>query len=65
MPRKPRIEITGYYHIINRGVEQRNKLIVETYKDGYSQHMRAKVLGLNQATIKEIVALTSPDTETA
>ena len=23
MPRKPRIEINGYYHIINRGVEQR------------------------------------------
>jgi len=23
MPRKPRIEIVGYYHIINRGVEQR------------------------------------------
>ena len=24
MPRKPRIELAGYYHIINRGVEQRN-----------------------------------------
>ena len=23
MPRKPRIEIAGYYHIINRGIEQR------------------------------------------
>jgi hypothetical protein len=23
MPRRPRIEINGYYHIINRGVEQR------------------------------------------
>ncbi len=23
MPRKPRIEIPGYYHIINRGVERR------------------------------------------
>ena len=23
MPRKPRIEIAGYYHIINRGVGQR------------------------------------------
>jgi hypothetical protein len=23
MPRKPRIEIAGFYHIINRGVEQR------------------------------------------
>jgi len=23
MPRKPRIEILGYYHIVNRGVERR------------------------------------------
>jgi len=23
MPRRPRIEIAGFYHIINRGVEQR------------------------------------------
>jgi len=23
MPKKPRIEIAGYYHIINRGVDQR------------------------------------------
>ncbi len=23
MPRKPRIEIPGYYHIVNRGVERR------------------------------------------
>ncbi|WP_256444084.1 hypothetical protein [Sulfurovum mangrovi] len=28
MPRKPRIEIAGYYHVINRGVEQR-----EVFKD--------------------------------
>jgi REP element-mobilizing transposase RayT len=27
MPRKPRIEIPGYYHIINRGVEQRDVFI--------------------------------------
>jgi len=24
MPRRPQIEIAGYYHIANRGVEQRN-----------------------------------------
>ena len=23
MPRRPRIEIPGFYHVINRGVEQR------------------------------------------
>jgi len=32
MPRKPRIEIAGKYHIINRGVELR----------GYSQHRGVK-----------------------
>jgi hypothetical protein len=23
MPRRPRIDMVGYYHIVNRGVEQR------------------------------------------
>ena len=31
MPRKPRIEISGYYHIVNRGVEQR--IIYKEHKD--------------------------------
>ena len=31
MPRKPRIEIPGYYHIINRGVEQRE--VFKTVED--------------------------------
>lgn len=31
MPRKPRIEIAGYYHIINRGVEQRE--VFKTVED--------------------------------
>ncbi len=31
MPRKPRIELPGYYHIINRGVEQRD--IFKTVED--------------------------------
>ena len=29
MPRKPRIEIAGYYHIVNRGVEQRRVFLKE------------------------------------
>ena len=29
MPRKPRIEIPGYYHIVNRGVEQRDVFLDE------------------------------------
>ncbi len=31
MPRKPRIEIVGYYHIINSGLEQ--KVIFEVKED--------------------------------
>jgi len=33
MPRRPRIEIAGYYHIINRGVEQR---VVFKEKEDYN-----------------------------
>ncbi len=29
MPRKPRIEIPGYYHVLNRGVEQRDVFLDE------------------------------------
>ena len=36
MPRKPRIDIAGYYHIINRGVEQR---IVFKEKNDYEYFM--------------------------
>jgi hypothetical protein len=34
MPRKPRIEILSYYHIINRGVEQR---VIFKKSDDYEQ----------------------------
>jgi hypothetical protein len=33
MPRRPRIERAGYYHIINRGVEQR---VVFKEKEDYN-----------------------------
>jgi len=38
MPRKPRIEILSYYHIINRGVEQREvfKTVEGTVKNSVS-----------------------------
>jgi predicted XRE-type DNA-binding protein len=57
MPRKPRIEIAGYYHIINRGIDikERNSKIVKAYKNGYSQHMIAKVLGISQPAVSGIV----------
>jgi REP element-mobilizing transposase RayT len=35
--------------------KERNKLILKTYQQGYSQHMIAKVLGLNQATVQRII----------
>ena len=39
-------------------IQERNKTIVEAYKQGYSQHMIAKVLGLNQATVQRIIKRT-------
>ena len=39
MPRKPRIEIAGYYHIVNRGVEQRTVFKeAEDYEYPYSSY---------------------------
>ena len=34
---------------------KRNRKIVQVYDKGYSQHMIAKVLGLNQATVQRII----------
>ena len=49
--------------------QKRNKKIIKTYKEGYSQHMIAKVLELKQATVQKIIkrteamiALTLPNT---
>jgi len=38
--------------------KKRNKQIVKAYRQGYSQHMIAKVLGLNQATVQRIIKRT-------
>ena len=38
--------------------QERNKKIVQVYRQGYSQHMIAKVLGLNQATVQRIIKRT-------
>jgi len=32
-------------------IKDRNSKIVQAYKEGYSQHMMAKVLGMVQSTI--------------
>ena len=39
-------------------IRERNKQIVQAYRQGYSQHMIAKVLGLNQATVQRIIKRT-------
>ena len=38
--------------------EERNKQIAKAYKQGYSQHMIANVLELNQATVQRIIKRT-------
>jgi len=38
--------------------QERNRKIVQAYRQGYSQHMIAKVLGLNQATVQRIIKRT-------
>ncbi len=39
-------------------IKKRNKKIVEVYEKGYSQHLIAKVLELNQATVQRIIKRT-------
>jgi len=39
-------------------IKKRNKKIVKVYEKGYSQHLIAKVLGLNQATVNRIIKRT-------
>ena len=41
-----------------KDTKTRNQLILEAYEQGYSQHMIAKVLGLNQATVQRIIGRT-------
>ncbi len=36
-------------------IKERNSKIVQAYKDGFSQHMMAKVLGLSQSTVSGII----------
>ena len=41
--------------------KERNVCILNAYVQGYSQHMIAKVLGLNQATVQRIIKRTKSD----
>jgi diguanylate cyclase (GGDEF)-like protein len=40
------------------GTQERNRRILEAYESGYSQHLIAKVLGLNQSTVQRIIRRT-------
>jgi DNA-directed RNA polymerase specialized sigma subunit len=52
---KPKIEDLAM--MFNKIIEtkERNDMIHKAYKQGYSQHMIAQVLGLAQSTVCEIV----------
>ena len=52
---KPKVEdlVTIFKNI--KDIKKRNILIVNVYKEGYSQHMIAKVLGMAQSTISGII----------
>jgi len=53
--KKPDIEILEQMFVNIEETNVRNLKIVDAYKNGYSQHMIAKVLGLNQATVQRII----------
>ena len=38
-----------------KDIKKRNAIIIQSYKEGYSQHMIAKVLGMAQSTINGII----------
>ncbi len=38
-----------------KDMKSRNRLIIKSYQQGYSQHMMAKVLGISQAAIYGVI----------
>ena len=56
--KKPDIEKLRKIFKSIEDIKKRNKKIVEVYEKGYSQHMIAKVLELNQATVQRIIKRT-------
>lgn len=52
---KPKVEDLVKIFEATSKIKERNKAIAGAYKKGYSQHMIAKVLGLNQATVQRII----------
>ncbi|MBT8348219.1 MAG: helix-turn-helix domain-containing protein, partial [Sulfurovum sp.] len=59
--KKPNEETLQKMLIKIKDTKERNKLIVKAYQKGYSQHMIAKILDLNQATVQRIIKRTKMD----
>ncbi len=55
LDKKPNEESLSKILLNTKDIKERNKLIVECYEQGYSQHVIAKVLELNQATVNRII----------
>lgn len=55
MNKRPSIDDLKVLLANKTNTQERNKTTAEAYRQGYSQHMIAKVSGLNQATVKRIV----------
>jgi hypothetical protein len=53
---RPKVEdLKKLFKNIDVDIKRRNKMITNAYKQGYSQHMIAKVLGMAQSTIHGII----------
>ena len=52
---KPNIESLKKRFTKPQEIKERNVIICKAYKEGYSQHMIAKVLGLAQSTVNGII----------
>jgi len=53
--KKPDIKMLSKQFKKSQTTKERNAIICKAYKEGYSQHMIAKVLGLAQSTVSAIV----------
>ncbi len=53
--KKPDIEELKKILLKTKDIKERNKLIVRSYEQGYSQHMIAKVLGISQPAVYGVI----------
>jgi len=53
--KKPDIKKLEKMLLSKKDIKERNKQIVKAYKQGYSQHMIAKVLGISQPAVSGVI----------